>query len=1473
MPLCVARPCIVFFAVLCIHTTPAYAQLSAGFTVDKTAGCSPLHVHFSDNSIGASARAVYQWSFGNGNESVQQNPEVVYEDTRVYTVTLTVTDGSQVSNSTRTISVYAPPSVNFSADQQIVCLSTPVNFTGTTAGGDGGTIGFLWDFGDGSTSSGSNLSPHVYQEAGTFTVSLTATNDYGCSDVAQKKNIIQVLPVPSATFSTDKSVLCLVSDPVQFTNNSTGPGTQTYLWDFGDGTGSTGTSPSHVYPAKGNYAVKLTVKSSNGCTAVATQSDSLHVANYQSYIAGPASGCMNTTMIFKDSSFPTPDKGVWQVDGVTALSNGPLTYTFSSAGTHTVTLTNTFGGCTQSLSKQVLVNALPNLTGFDAIPEGKCGPPATIDFTDHTPGATAWQWSFYYSPYALPPIINATTQKASNTYQDEGIYQVSLTVFNAAGCSSSVAQTLDVYPPIQGIYFTGTGPTSSCGNPVTQSFATISGTPLQSYRWDFGDGTTSTLPAPTHTFSKIGTYDILLYFTDQNGCPGVSNGLSVIISPPINIDFSTAATTVCGGTEVTFTSAPTDPYMIYYTWVYGDGTESYAASYYATHVYTTPGTYTVTLNLGDASGCNAVITKPQYITVLPSVTSSLSYANTCEGTRGDVTFTDLTQGATSMVWSFGDGTSQTTGNIARLTHTYTKTGIYPVQLTVTDQQCTSQTSTNVSVLLKRPPVLSADKASVCVDDTLSIEVSNEFHNPNLYLATAGGEYSVQFQYGDSTAFQGKITPGYELMDSAYYATLSPFAKGKKDLRVITTSGFGCSDTSNFIPLAIKGVAAGYEIILDDRCYQSPVILQDTSRAEGGNSIVSWLWDFGDGQTLAQGGTVSHTYATPGSYPVKLTVQDASGCSSSSWVALSDVSVNGPQAAFSPSGNNVPLNTTVSFTNTSNIYGSTPSWSWDFGDGTSSTGYEPAHTYTRPGTYTVTLTASDAPGSCTSTATQTIIVRNFNTGFRESLTYLSSLFCPPVLVRFTNTSVNYTSLSWNFGDGIIVTGVDNPSHVYDLPGRYVVTLDIYGPNGLTGEYIDSIVIGHPLATLTAAAPAFCVGQAGQLQAKSNGEYQYTWDFGDGSVSTTSDSSAVHVYTQSGSYIAGLVITDTSGCTVSGENDLTLQVHAPPVITITPAQPFVCLGSAVELKASGGATYSWSSTGSLSQGNTATPEVSPVVNTVYRVTAADDIGCQNSDSVSVTVIQPEKLTLTPDSAAICPGDSLLVKAGGTDQYSWIDNIVGLSDPNSPSPIARPVATTTYTVTGSDSYSCFTDTAIMILTVLPLPTVDAGADQEILAGRSVQLLARSGTDVVQWQWTPAGSLSCSNCADPVASPLQSTVYIVQVKNEAGCSSADTVVITLDCEQARVAIPNAFTPDGNGHNDRFVIQGIASIDHLVIYDRWGEKVFERDHFAASDLSACWDGTFNNRPAPTGVYVYFVQMQCPSGGVFTRKGTVVLVR
>ena len=1460
------RLCVAFVIIVCSRQE-INAQLHADFVMDKSGGCSPVAIAFTNQTTGASANAVYNWDFGNGNKSSFINGGAIYTLEQTYSVTLTVTDGSQTSSKTSTVNVYKNPSVNFSPSVVSGCVPLPVTFTSNSNSGDGSLSSYTWDFGDGNTVTGnSNTQLHTYIVVQSPIISLTVTNSYGCHATLQKTNLINVVTGVSASFSVDKNYVCLISDPVQFLNTSAGPGTLSYNWNFGDGNSSTQKDPQYSFNQKGIYTVSLQVTSSAGCVATDTLSNTLNVASYHTDFTVPTLLCNSSILTFDNNSNPVPDSSIWNVDGILAAHSKDLSYTFNTSGTHAISLTNNFGVCPQTLTKNIVVNDLPAPAGITYKEQGKCGPPEAVTFNDLS-NATQHEWDFTYNYYA--PNITSTDPQPTYNYPTENVYNIWLRSTNAAGCSITTIQQIFLSPPLVWIYSNG-GP-DTCGKPSTQTF-TCSRTDLTSYLWHFGDGTTSTEVSPTHIYSAVGEYSPYLTYTDVNGCSGTSNSLVVHVSPLLQADFIAANTTVCGNTGIELHGTTNDPNTIYWLWGYGDGQYSYDVDADAIHVYSQPGTYTVTLYVTNF-GCTDSIQKTDYITVLPFFSSYTGHGNTCDGDRGNVNFTDSTTGATSIIWNFGDGIIDTTaGNTSGITHHYAQDGNYSMTMTALNSlyQCSYSYQDNVNVFLKQHPQLTADKTVVCTSDILNVTLNNydliTYYTPN---------FTMLFQYGDGTPFTGNAQSAYPYYSNEFIGSLSPFEKGEKDLRVITTSiNFNCQDTSNFVLLEIKGAKPGFEIIQDHQCLQNPVILKDTSSVDPGNSISSWLWDFGDGSTLTTGGTVSHVYAQPGSYPVKLTVQDASGCSATSANDItSNVSVNGPAAMFSSSGNNVSLNTTVNFYNGTNTYGSLNTiYSWKFSDdGSSSNDYSPSHTYIAAGTFTVTLTSSDPVTGCSSTTSQTIHVSSFNSSFTFTNSYVSGT-CPPVLVNFTNTSVNFTRVTWDFGDGVTADSLNNVSHVYKDPGKYFITLTVFGQNGLQEQYIDSIIIRAPAISMATNPLEACIGSTITDTAMSVNAINYTWDFGDGSVTNSFIPKATHQYLSSGIYNPKLIIQDANGCTAGSDLNGQVNIHPNPIATIVPANALICQGSNISLQADGGQTYKWTPALGLSNDTIAAPVASPTTTTIYHLDIADDLGCQNSASLAITVINPGKLQISNDTS-VCQGSAVQLNASGEILYNWINNTEGLNDSNIYNPIASPLTTTMYTVTGTDANNCFRDTASVTIHVLPLPIVTAGQDTTVQAGSSFILHGTGSSDVVQWNWTPAKYLSCNDCAMPTCTTNENISYTLAVKTQDGCSSSAHVTIKLECDEARISIPNAFTPNGDGLNDLFVIKGISFVMHMVIYDRWGEKVFERNNFNPSDPASCWNGYFNGMEAATGGYVYFIEMQCPMGGVFSRKGTVMLLR
>lgn len=1465
---------IFLFLLFFFLSLAAKAQLQADFNTDKAGGCSPLSVLFTNTTRGASGAAIYSWDFGNGNTSVLKDAGAVFYDEKTYTITLTVTDGTQIAVKTKTITVYKKPIINFNVLPASGCLPLQSTFTSSSLPGDGIMSSYHWDFGDGiiqSTISSSIV--HTYNFLQTATVGLTAVNSYGCSNTIIKPGIVTVYSPLLVSFTADRTITCDAPATIQFTNTTTGTGTFSYLWEFGDNTTSTEMSPSHTYTVRGNYSVKLSVASSTGCTTVITKPSYLNIANFNTSFQEPSLLCSNGSATFLNTSTPTPGQSIWLFDGVNTINsfgNSPVSYAFGSAGPHTIQLTGKFGPCSQTITRTIEVKPKPVLNGFIINPVSLCGAPVQVNFQDTTQGAIAWQWQFNW-PTNNPGTFS-TLQSPSYTYTTDNAYQVGLTVTNADGCTSFITKSLGISRPLVGI-FLATGYTDRGCDQLTVKFKPRTTEPIASYQWNFGDAGTSADPEPVHTYTQPGTYTVTLTYTTSNGCTGTVSYNSIYVFKKPVANFSVQPT-VCGNTPVVFNNMSSGS-VTSYAWNFGDH-GGFIAAVPATHQYYNEGDYNVTLIATNGS-CSDTITKPAIIHVFPPFPKIGSVIYTCDGTRGKVTFTDISRQTENWHWSFGDNasTSYTTAQTT-VEHTYNATGVYQVILTATNGGCTVKDATEVRVLLKQNPVLTPGTASLCAGNSLNVQVTGLQRPPfppNTFFHDYPYNY-LGFYNRDGTSFSGNIS-GQSNNVFPWSANLFNFTHGNYELRAITQSAsYGCKDTSNFITISVKGPSASINVIADNVCYKELVSLQDASAIRNGIPIMRCDWDFGDGFTTTSlaGATITHRYTNAGNYFVTLKVTDAEGCISTS---NRMVSVKGPKAFFWPSGTNVPLNTTISFSNTTNSFNSgVVNYQWTFGDGATAASYSPLHTYTVPGTYIVTLIAQGS--SCSDTTRQTIVVNNFNPGFTTTTSFLGDhALCPPVMARFINTSTGFTSTHWDFGDGFTLDNQNAPAHVYHLPGVYIVKLTVRGFNGLTSVYTDTIHVSQPQAAINADDITGCIGHQLTLNAPSHtNAVSYLWDFGNGFVQAGADSFFVHQYQAAGSYFPSLIVKDNMGCAAAVKLSAPVIINPDPVINITPANPVTCKTNSVQLQATGASSYSWSPATGLNDPTSASPLALPVSTTNYLVSGIDNNGCKGTDTITVTV--PASFTINlASNAAICAGDKVQLNVSGAAGYKWINNTVGLSNTQINNPFASPSSSTQYTVVGYDKYQCYSDTQNIHVIVNPLPTVDAGTDRQVVVGSSNQLIVASSNDVIKWNWSPVDFLSCTNCASPVSKPYEPMDYVVTVYNRNNCMAKDTVKISVVCAGGDVHIPNAFTPDNNGKNDKFFIlgQGVRIIKSLKVFNRWGEVIFEKKNFYPNDQSAGWNGKFKGLEAPAGAYVYFAEMECEAGSSFMRKGTVTLIR
>jgi FOG: PKD repeat len=450
---------------------------------------------------------------------------------------------------------------------------------------------------------------------------------------------------------------------------------------------------------------------------------------------------------------------------------------------------------------------------------------------------------------------------------------------------------------------------------------------------------------------------------------------------------------------------------IRYTWNFGDGTTSNQIGN-VTHTYTKEGNYTVSLTISNSYG-NRTETKTNYIYVGGGVIADFTADKTTGPSPLAVKFTDKSSGnPTKYAWDFGDGSTSTEKNPS---HTYTSTGQYTVKLTVSNE-FGSDTKTSTSFI----NVGTAPYVFFTANGTINSKQVTFTTHGNV----ADGTY--RWDFGDGTTSSEKDPIHTYKSTGVYNVTLA------------VSNAYG---TYNY---TLRNVSITDTLKADfsatNNQGSSPLRVQFTDTSIGSGNTSSFLWNFGDGTTSTERNP-THTYNRTGQYTVALTVTNPCGATNST-LKSNYVSVgNVPVADFvgTPTNGLAPLN--VSFTDRSQ--GTNLTYSWDFGDGTTSTAKDPKHTYTTEGTYTVKLTVTNVYGTNTATKDKYITV-----GVAPRADFQADVLSgiAPHPVQFTDLSKgNPTSWHWDFGDGATSTE-KNPKHTYQNSGYYDVTLTIKNAYG-------------------------------------------------------------------------------------------------------------------------------------------------------------------------------------------------------------------------------------------------------------------------------------------------------------------------------------------------------------------------------------------------------------------------------------------
>lgn len=1052
---------------------------------------------FADGStIGANQ---WLWNFGDGATSTQANPVHQYAAPGLYLVCLQVSGICGSGQICKTVNVNCQPLIaSFSEDADGL----------TVAFGDqtfGGPNEWLWSFGDGTTSTEQNPQ-HTFPTPGLYQICFEASNNCGTSQICE--TITVACTTIEAGFSyTPNNLAVVFSGNANFNITS-------YSWSFGDDSTSTAQNPIHTFALPGAYNVCLIADGPCGSVSVC-QLITVTCAPPQATFSSVTQG-NGLTHNFTSQLSGGVDTYAWTFgDGGTSNQANP-NYTYLGPGVFQVCLTVS-GVCGNSQTCQTLTVSCPAPQSDFAFTASEL----SVSFADQSVNnPTQWAWSFGDG-------VTSNLQNPQHVFLFPGSFEVCLATTSNCG-ASQVCETITVSCSAPQAAFNQTS------NQLIVAFQDASTNGATQWSWSFGDGNTSNVQNPQHTYAQPGTYQVCLDAISICGITQSCSSVTLTCAAP-SADFALQQTGFQFAFQDQSTNQPTQ-----WQWTFGDGGS--ASQQNPQHTYAAPGTYQVCLtatslcgtnqhceqltvtcagpvagfsfqqngllyNFSDQStndpfhwswtfgnGFTSGMQNPFFTYSLPGTYQvCLTVTNVCGTTQHceqitvtcaapQATFNFVQNGLqynfsdqssnqpTQWLWTFGDGATSTQQFPA---HTYGQPGTYQVCLTAVSFCGSTQSCQSLTV--------------ACAPPQSAFQISANELQVNFLDATTNQPTQWQWSFGDGATSTQQFPAHTYALPGTYQVCLS------------TTSICGSSQTCQSITVACAAPNSGFSF----QSNELEVQFQDVSS----NEPLVWQWTFGDGNT-ASAQNPQHTYAAPGIYQVCLTAISLCGTDQSCSVVT--ISCIAPQADFEFNPNGLEVN----FFDVS--LNEPDSWSWDFGDGNTSTGQNPQHTYAEASSYVVCLNVSSICGNTQRCELITVTCDAPSPGFSFGIDGLT--------VTFNDVSNgDPNAWTWDFGDGNM-SMEQNPQHIYDAPGTYLVCIKAANDCGSL-QHCGTVEINcvgpeaaFSVSDLTAFTRLF-------LDASVNSPTSWFWDFGDGGTST--EQNPLYTYSILGSFEVCLIASNACG----------------------------------------------------------------------------------------------------------------------------------------------------------------------------------------------------------------------------------------------------------------------------------------------------------------------------------------------------------
>ena len=1246
-----------------------------------------------------------------------------------------------------------------------------------------------------------------------------------------------------------------------------------FFWDFMDGASSVLEDPEHTFIDPGVYEVIL--REGQGGAVVGSINITVYPDPVINIDANVVTGCPLLSVDFTSNIEIDDDLTIEQInwvfgDGSSSMEMNP-THVYSAVGTYSISvqITTNEMECDKTEIFEDFITVVDGIgnVGFNLDFDNACQAPSTININNTSTQASnlSFMWDFgngsTSTVFSPPPIV----------YNEEGIYDITLTVTSTEGCTRTFTRSLTVGQPVFDVML----PDSACLNiPISIDNETAA----SNFQWNFGSGAipaTSTEAAPEVRFVTPGLRTIELQSFDDANCI-IDTSFQLFIEE-VSANFEFDPMLGCLDNQTVEVAADIQNYVEY---IWNDSLTASPSfdlilecgpldSLHVNEPESVPISLTVVSELGCRDMQTSIFTRRKpYAHFLPSTSRGCAPL--------EVEFTDISQSSSGLdnyFWTFGDGNTETRTDSLEFTHVFQDPGEYYVQLIASTIEGCADTSAGRWIFVGEPiaPEYTISDLDICLNEEISITLDNQ--DPRI------DAWHVNSDNGRTGHCYDSDTLNHQFITET----------GNFDI-TLSIDYNGCINEV-VLPEMITVGGAKADLSHKTEC-ETPFEMVINNEGQNASSVI-WLLD---GDTISMLDSTLYTFAETGDYELSLITRDTtSSCPADT--TTTDIFIRNPQAMFE-FPENICDNLVYELDASASVdvdLSCSHGFLWNLPFTRPREVNTPVieHTFPQAGEYELTLIVEDK-NRCRDTLTRTTTVF----GIEAIIDVEKDRTCLPDTITYINLSTSDTTLvseTWTNGsmDSIIEVIYDDPTLASG--STIMFELELEDAIGCTDSVSHNLIVYTPESNINIdAGPTICLGNEINFSAddftQEGSSLEWQWDFENFGTATGQDVNILFDQVDTVTVELAFVEID-SGC----RDTLSLDINVIPFpiadfSSSLDGQDPICHPAQIELENTsttvGPTSEVWFIDG---EG----PFLQDMPSFAFdkglhevQLISSSIFGCADTITQTYNLVGPEG-SFTANTTDICFGDELILTLQdtadvGSWQWTFGDGVIENNsdpaihtyefNPDSVNISTRPVSL----VLSSQETGCELTQSIVVSIDELVALFNVSDSLNYCEGLAFFENETIGGATFTWSTNDDGVFS--NEVNPSIDFMRTgdiDVTLEATNANGTCVSEVTNTITLPEVDDFVDLPNVFTPNGDGVNDRFNVvvtnEDFAEFVNVLtfkVYDRWGKLIYDNE---TPDLG--WDGRYKNEDAPNDAYAYFIEYEIVNCGVDSFKGNVTLIQ